>query len=124
MRDSHPEHAGDLYYNAFIDLFFHQYYDVLGSNKIRALRYREKDIADEWTATMLHQRITEECMKEFIPGQCYRLSEVKSMLQSIYDRLGITQKAKANDITLYIPGAQQRQLTTSSTGKRELYCVV
>lgn len=121
MREQHPEHDADLYQNAFIDFRFHQYYDLLGGNRLRALRYREKDIAQETADVMLTQKVVEDCAVTFIPGQFYLLSDVKVMLQGIYDKLGIRSTAKAKDLKLFLPNAVERQLTNSSTGKRELY---
>lgn len=121
MRERHPEHTDDLYQNTFIDYHFHQYYDVLGGDRLRALRYREKEIADATSAAMLFQLITDECYATFINGKCYRLADVKNILQGIYHRVGINATAKAGDIEKYMPNATQRQLTTASTGKRELY---
>ena len=121
MREQHPEHTNDLYQNVFIDYRFHQAYDMLGGDKIRALRYREKDIAEAVSSVMLHQIVSEECQKIFLPSCRYKLSEVKVALQRIYNSTGINEIAKANDLPKFMPNAQLRQLTTQGTGKRELY---
>ena len=121
MRERHPEHTDDLYQNTFIDYRFHQYYDVLGGDRLRALRFREKEIADATSGAMLFQLITDECYATFVIGKCYRLAEVKNMLQGIYQKVGINATAKAGEIEKYMPHVTQRQLTTPSTGKRELY---
>ena len=121
MREQHPEHTNDLYQNVFIDYRFHQAYDMLGGDKIRALRYREKDIAEAVSSVMLHQIVSEECQKIFLPSCRYKLSEVKAALQRIYNSSGINEIAKANDLPKFMPNAQLRQLTTQGTGKRELY---
>ena len=121
MREQHPEHTNDLYQNVFIDYRFHQAYDMLGGDKIRALRYREKDIAEAVSSVMLHQIVSEECQKIFLPGCRYKRSEVKVALQRIYNSTGINRTAKANDFPKFMPNAQLRQLTTQGTGKRELY---
>ena len=121
MREQHPEHTNDLYQNVFIDYRFHQAYDMLGGDKLRALRYREKDIAEAVSSVMLHQIVSEECQKIFLPSCRYKLSEVKVALQRIYNSSGINEIAKANDLPKFMPNAQLRQLTTQGTGKRELY---
>ena len=110
-----------LYHNTFIDYRFHKFYDVLGEHKIKALRYREKDIEEATASAVLAQQITNECRKHFFPGMYYRLSDVKEILQGIYHQLGVKRTAKASDIVEYIPTATKRQLTTTTTGKRELY---
>ena len=121
MRELYPEHTNDLYQNAFIDYHFHQAYDMLGGNKLRALRFREKDIVEAVSSVMLHQIVCEECQKIFLPGCRYKRSEVKVALQRIYNSTGINETAKANDLPKFMPNAQLRQLTTQGTGKRELY---
>jgi hypothetical protein len=121
MREQHPEHKDDLYLSPFIDYRYHQAYDLLGGDKLRALRYREKDIAEAVSSVMLHQRVCEECQKIFLPGCRYKRSEVKVALQRIYNSSGINEIAKANDLPKFMPNAQLRQLTTQGTGKRELY---
>lgn len=120
MRTLHPEYTETLYQNAFIDYYLHQYYNTLGPDRIEALRYRERDIADAVSNVMLTQRVAEECRKAFIPGKRYFLKEVKSMLQDIYRKVGINATAKAKDIVTFMPSAKPRQLTNISTGKREL----
>ena len=121
MREQHPEHKDDLYLSPFIDYRYHQAYDLLGGDKLRALRYREKDIAEAVSSVMLHQVVCEECRKIFLPGCRYKQSEVKVALQRTYNSCGINKTAKANDLPKFMPNAQLRQLTTQGTGKRELY---
>lgn len=121
MREQHPEHRDDSYSNAFIDYRFHHAYDLLGGDKLRALRYREKDIAEAVSSMTLYQRVCEECQKIFLSGCRYKRSEVKVALQRIYNSSGINETAKANDLPKFMPNAQLRQLTTQGTGKRELY---
>ena len=120
MRSLHPECTETLYQNTFIDYHLHLYYDTLGPDRIEALRYREKDIADAVSNVMLTQRVVEECRKVFIPSECYFLKEVKSIMQDIYRTVGINATAKAKDIVNFVPSAKLRQLTNTSTGKREL----
>lgn len=121
MRIKHPEHDNDLYENTFIEFRFHQYYDLLGGEKIKALRYREKDIVATANSKLLFQNVVNECKKTFLAGGKYLRSDVKNMLQQIYQQVGINATAKANEITNYMPTAVLRQLTTTATGKRELY---
>ena len=121
MRSHYPEYTETLYQNTYIDIRFHRFYDILGADKIRVLRYREKDIADAVSTEMLRQRVIEECQKVFIPNTYYQLQQVKSKLQDIYNRVGINAKAKAKDILGIMPSVALRQLTNKTTGKRELY---
>lgn len=121
MRERYPQYSEDLYQNPSIGYQFHQYYDTLGGDRLRSLRFREKDIADAVSGVILQQQVTKECEQFFVKGNCYRLIDVKTRLQEIYGRMGINATAKANDIERFIPTAKVRQLTTQQTGKRELY---
>ncbi len=121
LRSKHPEYDEWVYQNPFIDYCYHQFYDTLGADKLRTLRYRENDIARETASIALFNKVTEKCKTVFPVGNRYRLSDVKCALQEIYTRAGISRTAKANDIERFMPNAKLRQLTTTTTGKRELY---
>lgn len=121
MRELYPEHTNDLYQNAFIDYHFHQAYDMLGGNKLRALRFREKDIVEAVSSVMLHQIVIEECKIVFAVGNYYQMADVKVMLQEIYNKAGINATAKANDLPQFMPSAVKRQLTNPANGKRVHY---
>lgn len=101
----------------------HEYFDVLGPNRICALEYRENDVDDAYKTAQMKGSIIGECQQAFTRGQHYRLSEVKSILQDIFDKLGISTTAKANDIENYLP-VEKRQLTSAGSGKRELYYLI
>lgn len=120
MREQHPVHRETLYQNAFIDYKYHQYYDMLGGDRIRTLRFRENEIIVAVSNAMLISAIKAECLVTFVKGKCYLLSEIKNQLQSIYIKVGSKAVAKASDLTNYIT-VEKRQLTTPATGKRELY---
>lgn len=121
MRELYPEHTNDLYQNAFIDYHFHQAYDMLGGNKLRALRFREKDIVEAVSSVMLHQIVIEECKIVFAVGNYYQMADVKVMLQEIYNKAGINATAKANDLPQFMPSAVKRQLTNPANSKRVHY---
>ena len=121
IRTMHPECTNELYQTPFIDYRFHYYYDTLGEQRIKMLRYREKDIIEAASAATIVQKIKEECEKHFLAGKYYRISDVKAILQTIYHKLGVNRTAKAIDIVEFIPSAVRRQLTTPATCKRELY---
>lgn len=83
VRKARPEYEATLKQNPFIDISFHQYYDLLGEETIGRLRYREQDIQEHFSALLKHGLIVEKCRQMFIPGQKYRLSKVKEILQGI-----------------------------------------
>ena len=121
MREQHPEHTNDLYQNAFIERHFHQAYDMLGGDKIRALRFREKDIAEAVSSLVLYQIVSDECRLVFATGSHYQMAEVKTKLQEIYNKAGIHATAKASDLPQFMPSAVKRQLTNPANGKRVHY---
>lgn len=121
MREQNPDYTESLYQNPFIDCRFHQFYDLLGGERIRSLRYRKKDIEVAVSMTMRLKILTDKCCKIFVRGSRYLMSEVKIILQDLYDSVGFKATAKAKDITKFVPTAKIRQLTTQATGKRELY---
>lgn len=120
MREQHPEYREILYQNAFIELKYHQFYDMLGGARIKTLQFRENYIMVEVSNAMLRSAIKSECLTTFVKGNTYLLSDVKNQLQSIYNKVGYKQVAKASDLINFI-NVERRQLTTPATGKRELY---
>ena len=122
-RDGHPELTNELYQNSFIPMYYHQYYDTLGSARIRTLGYRKKDVADASAYVIQKNMVQAECRKVFSVGQRYRFPDVKTQLQLIYNSLGIRATAKANDLE-GLMDVQKQQLTTQQTGKRELYYLI
>lgn len=78
---------------------------------------------DAYKTAQMKGSIIGECQQAFTRGQHYRLSEVKSILQDIFDKLGISTTAKANDIENYLP-VEKKQLTSAGTAKRELYYLI
>lgn len=124
IRQQNPEYTEDLYVNPHIPISFHQYYDILGADKIRLLRFRESDIEQATSDVMMEQRIAEECRNMFQIGGIYRMPDVKAGLQDIFNRLSIRSTAKAKDIETFMPNAHQCQLTTPGTNKREMYYTI
>lgn len=120
LRYKRPDLTEWLYENAFVDSKFHQSYDILGPDKIRTLRFREKDIQQAVYNEMNRLLLQEECNKVFKRGHSYRLSDIKPELQRIYSSLGIVETAKASDLE-NILSVKSVQLTNKETGKRELY---
>ncbi len=65
MRENHPQYTDILYSNPFIDYRFHKYYNMLGGDRIRSLRFREKDISDATSNIMMEMLVKEECKIKF-----------------------------------------------------------
>ena len=60
--------------------------------------------------------VKEDVRQAFLRGRFYSLQDVKSKLQAIYDRFGITRTAKATDLDGLIECAPKKMTVE---GKRE-----
>lgn len=87
-----------------IPLEFKRYYRELGAERIRRCGYREaylkRELEDKNKMGQVNLSLEE--------GRIYSNSELKTMLQSEYDRLGMNKTAKANDIELYADVAERK----------------
>lgn len=116
---TYPDALEELLKNPHIPLFIHEAYRFLGPNRLATLQYRESNIQAELNLIKAKDQISYQCHQFFHSGQDYPLWQVKSILQSIYISLGLTQIASASDLGLYL-SITQKQLTNKETGKREL----
>lgn len=120
LRNRRPDLNPWIYGNAFIDLKYHQIYDVLGPAEIARLRLREKDLEEAVYYEMQRLTVQQKCNEIFQKGNTYRLPDVKKQLQNIYDSMGIKAIAKASELEKFVH-VKSIQLTNKETGKRELY---
>ncbi|MBQ0088096.1 MAG: hypothetical protein KBT27_02045 [Prevotellaceae bacterium] len=116
---TYPDALEELLKNPHVPLFIHEAYRFLGPNRLATLQYRESNIQAELNLIKAKDQISYQCHQFFHSGQDYPLWQVKSILQSIYTSLGLTQIASASDLGLYL-SITQKQLTNKETGKREL----
>lgn len=103
---TYPEHLTDVLYNPYIPHDFYEYYCVVGAQYIKSVSYREKEIKSRYAFLIMQPQIQTLCTQYFISKQFYTNSEVKEILQGVYNKLGFTETAKATDITAYIPTAK------------------
>ena len=118
LRDNNPELETLLYEDPFIEIDLHNYYDALGSEKIKALGYVRTELNKYYMFIQSKNKVRYACQKEFVKEQPYRFSEVKTKLQEIYNSFGIKTTAKANEIEEYMQ-EKKCQLTMPDSGKRE-----
>lgn len=118
LRDNNPELETLLYEDPFIEIDLHNYYDALGSEKIKALGYVRTELNRHYLFIQSKNRVRYACQKMFVKEQPYRFSEVKTKLQEIYNSLEIKAIAKANEIEEYMQ-VKKCQLTMPDSGKRE-----
>lgn len=117
--DQFPAYQSQLEADPHIDLSIKQAYRTLGAQTIKSKRYRQNEIEEEWRFLEAKQHITALCQDTFVQGRDYRLATVKTLLQNIYNQLGLHHTAKASELGNYIL-VSQRQLTTAD-GKRTLF---
>lgn len=75
---------------------FKYYYDQLGASKIKALKYREKDIINALAVTNKTNYIINDLQKMKLSG-FYTNEQLKTMMQGLFDKWGLKGKAKATD---------------------------
>jgi len=100
-RDSHPGHGAMIEALTHLPNDYHMYYNLLGSQKIRSMSYKEKRIKDEIGILQSGETLRNIIMSSFIVGERYQRKAIKTTLQKIYGDLGISKKAKATDLEIY-----------------------
>jgi hypothetical protein len=75
---------------------FKYYYDQLGASKLKALKYREKDIINALAVTSKTNYIINDLQKMKLSG-FYSNEQLKTMMQGLFDKWGLKGKAKATD---------------------------
>ena len=81
---------------------FDEYYNVLGPERCKSLSYDTSRLRKDLSVMAFSTEIlTTEVYKEFKEGQKVSRANVKQKLQSIYDLVGYSKKAKASDLEEY-----------------------
>lgn len=101
-RELHPEQESALKANPHIPVEIHQYYDILGKQRMEELRYNYGAINNECLYQSMLPQIIERVRRTFIPGQFYSNVQVKQILCDIFTDLKIPMTPSAVDITRYI----------------------
>ena len=115
--DNNPEHKDEVLKTIMIPQIYRLAYKVLGSDKCKALSYKEADIREQLDSRTKRNNITEELKKAFKRGDRVINKDAKKTLANIYKRLGLKIKAKASDIGLYLPIKKVK--VTVEQGKKE-----
>ena len=88
-----------------IPLEYSTYYNILGSDKIKALGYQksklEKELQDIINVNPIFSDIQDKLLKEFYIGQKISLSEIKQKLKHIYEDFNYKKTPKATDLLDY-----------------------
>lgn len=104
FRHSYPQYDELLLQNPFIDLRYHDWYNTQGYDTLSKLGFNEGDVENAYKEWFVQEPIREACRQTFKVGVLYSKPKVKSMLQQIYNDLGLVRKiAKATDLAAYLP---------------------
>ena len=123
FRHSYPMFDELLLQNPFIDLRHHDWYAALGYEILSGLHFQEVDVEKAYNEWYAQAPIKEVCLQTFKPGMLYSKQDVKTMLQQIYNTLGLIGKtAKATDLSTYLPVREKQRMNTE--GKRVYYLEV
>ena len=99
---------------------FGDYYRVFGFERMKALKYSESLIKQEWNRIMENSQskdeLRERIYQEFQVNQSYTRSFIKEKLGKIYQELGYQETPKANQIEEYF---EIKDTKLSLEGKRE-----
>ncbi len=112
----HPDYKEMLEWLPQIPLDIKVYYNRLGPDTLRSMSYKEADIKRVLGYESLQETIKEAVRSTFNRGQFYSLKQVKTILQTIYDRLGAEKKTKATDLKTFM-SCNEKQMTIN--GVRE-----
>lgn len=97
-----------------------EYYHELGPDRIKACAYIEANLKRELDnvrrASMINLQLE--------PDVVYSNAAVKKMIQDEYDRLGMNAKAKATEITKYVPDVIPARYTDENGKKQNGYKLI
>ena len=118
FRSRYPLYTEALYQNPFIDIWYHLAYDRFGPDMLK----KENWDMNAVNLNVQTDSIKKQCQSVFITGRTYQAVEVKRMLQRIYNNVGDTSTAKANQLADYITVATQNK--TMPDGSRQKVYVI
>ena len=113
---SYPEYKAKLEWLPQIPLEIKNYYNAIGPDNLRSISYKEADIKRFIGNINLRDSIKAAAESMFVKGQFYTLKQTKEMVQSIYENLGATMKAKATDLEELLDCSASKQTVD---GRRE-----
>lgn len=80
---------------------FKQFYDYFGTSGCSSRKFREKNLLESWGNDSKEEMLVKEIYMTFNVGEKYSMKELKSKVQEIYQKLGITKTPKATDLGKY-----------------------
>lgn len=102
------------------------FYEELGSERIRALGYKEKELKNEVNIRHLNNRLTEEMCRCFpIGDKLYSRDEIKGIMEAVFTKAGINKIGKITELEeLYKVKMQLVKATVSVGVRKNRYKVV
>lgn len=123
FRHVYPGYDEFILQNPFIDLRYHNWYNTFGYDVLFKLNFQETDVENAYNGLLAQEPIRLACRQAFKVGVLYSKPEVKSMLQQIYNDLGLVEKtAKATDLSAYLPVKEIQRM--NAEGKRVFFIEV
>ena len=120
FRNQYPQHYSFIQQNPFIDCKYHEWYDNLGYQKLKNLNFQEANVERAYQEHCQLDPIRDACRQMFKVGVFYSKQEVKSILQQIYNDLGLIGKtAKATDLRQYLDIKEVQK--TDDSGERKWF---
>jgi len=116
--EQNPSLKGEIEAIPQIPMDYKSTYNTLSKDRLKALGYREKAIKDEINEKKAFLKIQNALSNVLTSGNKYSSSELKLIIQKVYDDLKIIKTAKGTDIEKYYPSAQNVSITDSD-GKRK-----
>lgn len=96
------------------------FYEELGSERIRALGYKEKSLQNEVNTNHIQGRLTEEMQRRFpIGDRLYSLADIKAIMLEVFSIFNVDKKGKITDLENLYHVKMQLTKPTISIGKRE-----
>jgi hypothetical protein len=109
------------YYDCFLPIIprnYINYMNLLGVDKIIASSCQESILNNLVEISVGSTAIKKEVLSKFEVGKSYSKSEIKTELNSIYDKLGINKTGKASDLYEFFD-IQLANIYNKTTGKRD-----
>lgn len=96
------------------------FYEELGSERIRALGYKEKELKNEVNIRHLNNRLTEEMCRCFpIGDKLYSRDEIKGIMEAVFTKAGINKIGKITELEELYKVKMQLVKATISVGVRK-----
>lgn len=124
FRYTYPCFDSFILQNQFIDIRYHSWFNMLGYNELVRLNFDLQKVEQEYDYYCNHEPIIQKCRETFTVGNFYTKPKVKSILQQIYDSLGLVgKKAKAAELERYM-NVKERMITDDEGNRKEGYLIL